>query len=274
MIILTLVVLGVALGSFINALVWRLHQQANVRSKKAKQAYSISTGRSMCTTCRHELAAKDLIPVLSYVWLKGRCRYCRAPIADTPIPELLTPAVFVISYMCWPFAWSSEGTFLFASWLVLLVGLIALAVYDLKWFLLPNRILFPLYGIVGLQIIGQLILSRSGWHGVVDALWGFVVGGGIFWALFQISDGRWIGGGDVKLGWLLGLLLGGPAASLLMIFIASVLGTVVSVPLLAAGKANSKTHLPFGPFLIVASIIVQLFGSSMILWYKRQLGLY
>lgn len=273
MIILVLIVLGLALGSFINALNWRVHKQASLTSKMSKRAYSISTGRSMCTHCKHELAAKDLVPVFSWLWLRGKCRYCHKPIADTPLSELLTPLLFVVSYLYWPYAWNTEGKTIFVAWLILLVGLIALALYDLKWFLLPNRILLPLYWVAGGLIAIRLIAFSGGWAVLIDALWGFIVGGGIFWVLFQVSDGKWIGGGDVKLGWLLGLILGGPAMSLLMIFGASLIGTAVSLPLLAVGKANGKTHLPFGPFLIISAIVVRLFGASLILWYKRQLGL-
>jgi prepilin signal peptidase PulO-like enzyme (type II secretory pathway) len=98
-----------------------------------------------------------------------------------------------------------------------------------------------------------------------------LVGGGIFYLLFQLSAGKWIGGGDVKLGALLGILVGGPVQSLLLIFVASALGSVISVPLLITGKAKRGTKLPFGPFLIVAAIIVRLFGVSLVAWYKRQI---
>lgn len=274
MIIVVLIVLGLAFGSFVNALVWRLHQQATVRSKKAKAAFSITTGRSMCVLCRHPLATKDLIPVVSWLWLRGRCRYCRAPIADTPIPELLTPLLFVLSYIYWPYVWNHEGIFLFALWLVFLVGFVALTLYDLQWYLLPNKIIFPLIAIASLSVFVQITMFGGGVTVLLQSMWGLVFGGGIFWLIFQISDGAWIGGGDVKLGWLLGLILGGPAMSLLMIFVASLVGTVVSLPLLAAGRAKRTSHLPFGPFLLLAAVVVRLFGASAILWYKHKLGLY
>lgn len=280
MIILTLLILGVCFGSFINALVWRVHEQdTRGKGKKSKNGLkkldlSIVHGRSMCPYCKHLLAAKDLIPVLSWLCLKGKCRYCKAPIGDTPIPELLVPFLFIISYIYWPHSWNNQTTMVFGFWLLFLVGLVALAIYDLKWFLLPNRILFPLAGLAILQIALQFVFFGGALGLASSALWGLAFGGGVFWLLFQVSQGKWIGGGDVKLGWLIGLLLGGPLMSLLMIFIASLLGTLVSLPLLVTSKAGAKTRIPFGPFLIASAIIVRLFGAGMILWYKRQAGLY
>ncbi len=272
MIILVLVVLGLAFGSFVNALVWRVHKQSTVK-KSLRSKYSISTGRSMCTHCGHGLAVKDLIPVLSWLWLRGKCRYCHKRIDDNPLAELLTPFLFVVSYLFWPLSWSTEGKVLFGFWLVLVVGLVALFIYDLRWLLLPNRIVFPLFGVAASQFVLQLLFG-GGWQVVITSFWGVVVGGGIFWIIFQFSDGKWIGGGDVKLGWLLGALVGGPLQSLLLLFIASLLGTLVSGPLLIMGKANRKTHLPFGPFLIASGAIVYLFGSGLIVWYKHLVGFY
>ncbi len=275
MIILALIVFGLALGSFINALVWRVHQQSVVHSKKAKQAYSITAGRSMCPTCRHELAPLDLVPVLSWLWLRGRCRYCRAPIAwQYPVVELLAAALFVVTYVFWPFSLStalSIGHFIL--WLIILCGLIALAVYDIKWFLLPNRIVFPLFALGIAQLLIQILEIRDSTI-IVSSLGGVMIGGGIFWIIFQLSDGKWIGGGDVKLGWLLGLLLGSPLLALLMIFLASLIGTFVSLPLFFTGRLHAKTKLPFGPFLIIAALLTQLFGRSLVAWYKQQIGLY
>ena len=96
-----------------------------------------------------------------------------------------------------------------------------------------------------------------------------MVGGGLFYVLFQVSKGKWIGGGDVKLGWVLGLFLATPGRSFLMIFLAATLGSLVSLPLLAGKRLHKNSVLPFGPFLIIAAIIVQLFGHSILHWYQR-----
>lgn len=272
MTILVLILLGLALGSFVNALVWRLHKQLSTK-KSPKRRYSITTGRSMCPKCKHTLSSIDLVPVLSFALLRGKCRYCKKPIEDTPIPEIALPALFVLSYAVWPYGFDFAGKVRFGLWVLMLVGLLALIIYDIRWYLLPNRVVFPLIGIVILQILLLSILKDDAKSLLLGGLWGLLAGGGIFWLIYQVSDGKWIGGGDVKLGWMLGLLLGGPAASLLMIFFASVLGSVVAIPLLITGKASRSTRLPFGPFLIAASIIVYLYGSTLVSHYKRLYGL-
>jgi prepilin signal peptidase PulO-like enzyme (type II secretory pathway) len=98
------------------------------------------------------------------------------------------------------------------------------------------------------------------------------VAGGIFWCLFQYSDGKWIGGGDVKLGFLIGAILASPILSVLYIFIASLIGTLVSLPLMITGRAKKTSHLPFGPFLLMSTFIVYLFGLSIVEWYKALVG--
>ncbi len=276
MVYVILGILGLCLGSFVNALVWRLHEQeletAKHRpNKKYLRQLSISKGRSLCPACRHELAAWDLIPVISWLWLKGRCRYCQTPISwQYPAVELIAPLIMTLSYVYWPLPLRGVGLLEFVVWLVVVIGFLALAVYDLRWFVLPSKIVYPL---IGLALV-QLLVVASFYHGgaatLLGALWGILVAAGIFYVLFQISKGTWVGGGDVKLGVVIGLLLGGPLMSILMLFIASMVGSIVALPLLATGRARAKSRLPFGPFLIVATVIVRLFGAAMIVWYKRQ----
>lgn len=277
MIILVLAVFGLCLGSFVNALIWRLHTQAALKGKKAKAEYSITTGRSMCMHCKHLLSAKDLIPVISWLSLRGKCRYCHKAIPDTPLAELLVPTLFILSYYLWPLELGGtnalEGRVLFGFWLVYLVGFVALMLYDIKWLLLPNRIVFPLVGVFTVQLAIQLTFFNGGTELLLQTFWGVLVGGGIFWALFQLSGGTWIGGGDVKLGFLLGAIVGGPTNSLLLIFIASLIGTAMAIPLLLSGKAKTSTKLPFGPLLLIAAIVVHLVGSNLIDWYARLLGM-
>jgi prepilin signal peptidase PulO-like enzyme (type II secretory pathway) len=104
-------------------------------------------------------------------------------------------------------------------------------------------------------------------NALINTLLAVVVGGGIFYLLFQISGGKWIGGGDVKLGWLLGLAVGTPVMSLLFIFLAAVGGTLLTLPLLVTKRVNRSSLIPFGPFLIAGAVIAVLFGSSIVHWY-------
>ncbi len=273
MIILILFVLGLCFGSFINALVWRIHLQAKATSKKKQEELSIVHGRSMCMYCKHQLSFWDLIPVISWVMLKGRCRYCHRKYPDTPVPELLTPLLFIFSYVFWPMSFDAKGTTLFIFWLIFLTGFIALALYDRKWYLLPNRIIFPLYFVIAVQIIASLAFFNLGLDGLLLTVASILVGGGIFYVLFQISHSKWIGGGDVKLGFLIGAILGDPLKCVLFIFLASLIGTLVSIPMLVTGKMKRTSHLPFGPFLLISAFIVVLFGSSLIQAYRSLIGL-
>jgi prepilin signal peptidase PulO-like enzyme (type II secretory pathway) len=269
MIIAILILLGLCFGSFTGALVWRLHEQSlPAKQRKAgKQELSMTKGRSMCERCGHTLQVIDLIPVLSWISLRGRCRYCKQPISwQAPVLELVTASLFVSSYLYWPEPFGGWKTINFGLWLVCLVGLIALIVYDLRWMLLPNRIIFPLYGVTAAFIL-TMVLSEHSLTPLYDSLTGILIGGGLFYFIFLISNGRWIGGGDVKLGFLLGALVGGPLNAAILLFLASLMGSAVSLPLILSGKASRSTRIPFGPFLIAAATIVLLFGTSISGWY-------
>ncbi len=260
MIILVLVLLGLALGSFTNALVWRVHQ---------KTARSLLTGRSMCSHCHQVLGFWDLVPVLSWLALKGKCRYCHKPISDTPLAELAVPALFVLSYIYWPLDWSKAGIAQFVVWLVILTGFMALTIYDMRWQLLPSRILYPV-GVLALAQVLVLAVWQQNWQIALGAGLGALCLGGLFYALFQVSNGRWIGGGDVRLGVVIGLLVSGSVKAILVLFVASLLGTLVALPDMLTKKNQLTRRIAFGPFLIVASVIVYLFGASLVNWYRQR----
>jgi leader peptidase (prepilin peptidase) / N-methyltransferase len=273
MILAWLIVLGLIFGSFVNALVWRLHEQAKLSGKKGsamvkrRAALSIAKGRSMCPHCGHELAAKDLVPVLSWFWLRGKCRYCSARIPDSPVVELLAGLLFAVSYMAWPYGFHGFELFRFALWLVFMVGFVALAVYDVRWFMLPNKIVFPLIYLAAVQIIVAIFWQRSlseAWMPLAGAAVIF----GLFWILYQVSQGGWIGGGDVKLALVLGMLAGTPLRALTVIFFASLFGTLMSIPQLIKGKKGLAQRIPFGPSLLLGTIVVVLWGDHIANWYQ------
>lgn len=282
--------LGLILGSFVNALVWRLHEQLElseaiaqaIRKPRARQRLgklqdrmrrlSILRGRSMCPACGHELAAKDLVPLISWLTMRCRCRYCRKPISwQYPLVEAATAVLFAISYLWWPLPWSAIGVFSFCLWLVFVTMFMALAVYDLRWFLLPDRIVFPLIGLAAVEAILMATVFRGGWQSLLHGLWGVAVAAGLFCGLYIVSRGKWIGFGDVKLAIVLGLLVGGPLSAILLIFIASLIGSFIAVPLLLRGRATAMTPLPFGPFLLLATVAVVLFGGYITHWYTSLL---
>lgn len=282
---LFIAVLGLLCGSFVNALVWRVHEQASAKAKVKRDSkaaklptaadLSILHGRSMCPHCHHTLAAKYLVPVLSWLSLRGKCRYCRAPISvQYPAVELLTAGLFGLSYVAWP--WPLTGTYaaLLAVFLGMLVLYMALAVYDIRWFLLPNRLVRPLT-LLGVIYAVVAIIARSDGQSpttlIFQTLLGVSVLYGLFWALHTYSKGTWIGGGDVNIAAALGLVAGSGLQAALLLFVASLLGTLGSIPLLVKGKSGLKRHIPFGPYLLAASVVVTLFGQRLINWYLTTL---
>jgi leader peptidase (prepilin peptidase)/N-methyltransferase len=239
-------VLGLAFGSFVNAWVWRTRQvlddagEPKKLNKKEKAEYSILKGRSMCPNCRQSLKALDLIPLFSWLFLAGKCRYCKKPISvQYPIVEFATAVLFVVSYVLLPTSTNWEWVGLF-TWLIGLIGLIALAVYDAKWMILPNMILRPIYGLVGAGLVIQFIMGRPLTQ-IFSILGAIAVCSGLFLILFLISKGRWIGYGDVMLGLLTGALIGSTMSAIFSIFTASVSRYVV-VHTAVNGKKGSKKY--------------------------------
>ncbi len=274
MIIAILILLGLCFGSFVNALVWRLRQFELPKKKRAAtdKELSIATGRSMCTHCKHTLAWYDLLPVVSWVSVGGKCRYCHKAIGrQYPVVEVATAVLFVTSYVFWPVGLTSHASVvLFIIWLVSLVGLVALAVYDIRWMLLPNKIVFPLMVLAALGAVYAAFIGPEPVHSLLMTTAAVAIGGGIFYVLFQLSEGKWIGGGDVKLGFVIGLLLGTPSLAFLMLFVSSLLGLCWSIPAMVSKHSRLSSKIPFGPFLIAGTIIVMLFGQPLIDWYMAR----
>jgi len=273
MVYVLLVFFGVCLGSFVNALVWRTHKRQ--AGAKKDRGLSILNGRSMCPHCRHELAVKDLIPVISWLALRGRCRYCKKPISiQYPIVEAALGLVFVASYVFWPVSLHGGQIVLLITWLAASVGLLALLLYDLKWMLLPNPILYPtLFVAVAGRLVYLIGYEPDKAHAAAQWISSVAIAAGIFSLLFYASRGRWIGFGDVRLGLITGTLLASPAKSFLMLFLASLLGLAAVMPSMIAGKRHLSGKIPYGPFLIAAAFICLLFSNGPIDWYKNLVGL-
>lgn len=274
MIIAVLILLGLCLGSFVNALVWRVYQQSLPVSKRPKKTdLSITKGRSVCIHCHHKLEAIDLLPVISWLMLRGKCRYCHKPISwQYPLVEISTALIFVGSYLFWPSDIKTIGEMLiFGLWLAIVVSLMALIVYDFRWMILPNRIMiYTLYLAVFYEVANVLV--SSDFSKITQSVLASIVGGGLFMGLFYLSNGRWIGGGDVKLGFVLGLIAGTPLFACLMLFTASLLGTLFALPTIALGPGSLKTKIPFGPFLIAGCVVAVLFGQQITDYYIELIG--
>jgi len=244
MVIFLTAILGLIFGSFANAVIWRL-----------KSGESITKGRSMCPECRHQLASNDLIPLLSWLSLKGKCRYCKKPISiQYPAVELLTALVFGLSAWLLP----ALGIVTLAIWLAIVVCLMILAAYDARWYELPSKVMHP--ALVLALIYYVLRFKPAG------GLFQFAVALGaaaVFYALWHFSDGRLMGGADSKLVLLMGLILQ-PALLGVAIALGFMLGGVGASVLLARKQKGMQDQMPFGPYLIAGLIITQLFGTQLV----------
>ncbi len=255
-------IFGAAIGSFLNVLIWRLP-----RDQKAD-------GRSRCPKCNHQLIWIDLLPLLSYALSGGKCRYCEQEVSIRyPLIETVTGLLFVVTWwMVGPISildWLNLGV----MWFVVSV-LVLVFVIDLEHYLILDKIVFPATVVVLLAdlfiagYVGDISFPFFIWDSLLGMLGGFLP----FYLLWVISKGRWIGLGDAKLGLFLGAVFGFPQI-LVLYFISFILGTAVSLPLLALGKKEMGSKLPFGTFLAAAGLIMLWFGLDIFSWYMNLIGL-
>ncbi|MCJ7669168.1 MAG: prepilin peptidase [Dehalococcoidia bacterium] len=249
--------LGLAIGSFLNVCIDRLPRNE-----------SIVLPPSHCEACQHKLAAKDNIPVFSYLRLRGRCRYCQASIPRRVFwVELATAVIFAL--LCWHYGLSVElGVMIFYACLFIIIFVI-----DLEQGLILNKVVYPSMVVaLLLSLLPQSWLTQTIWltqvikPGIASA----ALGGGIGFALFLliaiVSRGG-MGWGDVKLAALIGLATGFPLV-LLAIIMGAILGAIAAVALMIVKKRKFKQTIPFGPFLALAAMVTLLWGSYILSWYR------
>lgn len=237
--------LGMCIGSFLNVVIYRL-----------PRGESILWGRSRCPACGHVLAWYDLLPVVSFILLRGRCRTCGARISWLyPGVELLTGLLFSVLF------WRFGVTAALAKYLFLSAVLIAATFIDLQHYLIPNSLVIT-------ALLGGIVLGvAAGDVGAFSALVGAAATGGFLFLIAVLSGGG-MGGGDIKLAFATGLFLGWPLAPL-GLFIGICLGGLLAVVLLAFRIKGRKDPIPFGPFIALGSIIALLWGNGIIGWYFR-----
>ncbi|MEP6710563.1 MAG: prepilin peptidase [Candidatus Saccharibacteria bacterium] len=278
-----LLFLGLCFGSFAGATVWRLRARQLVEDKAGGEEvdkkeltkllpltqHRGAEDRSRCLSCGHQLAWFDLLPMVSWISTGGKCRYCKKKIGSfEPLIELGTAAFFVIFYLLWPQPLTSPPEITqFVLWLIGGVMLIILLTYDLKWFLLPNRVMFPLI-VVAVIYSGIKLTQADDLQAALISLGGAVlILSGLYLFLWLISKGRWIGFGDIKLGLVLALFLADWKSAFLALFAANLVGCLIVIPGLISGKLSRQTQVPFGPMLIIGFVIAALFGQHIIDWY-------
>ena len=282
--------LGLCFGSFLNCLIWRLHKKQSL------------FGRSYCPKCQKQIAWYDNLPVLSFILLGGRCRWCQKPISwQYPLVELITAVLFLIAFIIntkFPISPAIAGSrqggdnfqfpnnfqflisnfqtdpnflpaqagklqitnfiLLFRDWLIIAVMMV-IFVYDLKWYEIPDKVSLPACLAV---FFLNLALGGSLWN----LLFSGIIGSSFFLLQFLISGGKWIGGGDIRLGLLIGLALGWPNV-LVAIFLAYLIGSVVGLALIITGKKHWGEKAPLGVFLTSATVITMFWAEKILVWY-------
>ncbi len=247
--------LGIAIGSFLNAVVFRTSSGEGLG------------GRSKCRSCVKPIAAKDLIPILSFFLLKRRCRSCKSVIEwQYPVVELAMGVLFGCLFaraafgVGFPeFVDSSEWLALFVRDAIIASFLVIIFVYDLRASVILDRFSVP-------AMILALLLNLALGANPADILLGGIILGSFFGFQFMISKGAWIGGGDIRMGVLMGFLLG-VNLGLVALFTSYVLGAIAGIILILMHRKSLKSHVPFGTFLATGTLISMFFGSYILEWY-------
>ena len=247
------VVLGLIVGSFLNVVIHRVPRKESVVSPP-----------SACPSCGTRIAARDNIPVVSWLLLKGRCRTCGAPIsARYPLIEALTAAVFAGVGAHFGRAWELP------AFLVLAATLIAVAFIDLEHYIVPNRILNAAL-FLGVPLLVLAAAADDRWSDFRGALIGGVLGLALLLAIHLVNP-RGMGMGDVKLAGVEGLYLGflGLRHVLFGLFLGFLLGSVGGILLIATRIRSRRDHIPFAPFLAAGALLAVFVGNGFLDWYGR-----
>ncbi len=243
--------LGLAIGSFLNVIILRIDELSTV-------LYD----RSHCPKCKKILAWYDLIPFLSFVLLRARCRYCGGKISwQYPLVEIGTGLLFLVLFLVFGLTWG------LAFYLIVFSLLIVVFVYDIETQTVPEIF-------VWIALILSLVL---GWYfgefTFFSAIIGAVLAGGFLGALVYFSKERWMGAGDIKIGVIMGLLVGYPNV-LVALFSAFVFGSIVGIAMIllrnkSIDRKSLKMALPFAPFLIMGILFAMIYGFEVIKWYSN-----
>jgi prepilin signal peptidase PulO-like enzyme (type II secretory pathway) len=248
--------LGLAIGSFLNVVIGRLRSgETGWRS------------RSHCPDCHAVLRPSELIPVVSYLALRGHCRSCGKSISwQYPMVELSTMFLFLTAF------WLRGGDagllgggllLVLRDW-VFIAALTVIFVIDLRDMVVFDSVTLPM-------VVIAFLFNLAAGADPLNLLLAALAGAGFFLFQYVISRGRWIGGGDVRIGGMMGMMLGFPGV-LLALFASYIIGAVAALGLLAAGKARWSGQMAFGTFLSVGTVLALFFGQPIMAWYASILG--
>lgn len=238
-----LFILGASLGSFLSVPIHRIHTGDK----------GILLGKSACPHCNKKLGPKELVPIFSYLFQGGKCGKCKGPISwHYPVLELSTGLLFV--------AMAAMGMDPLPLYLFYVLVLIFIFFYDLLYKEIPDVVMLP----------SILLAFIATFHPATVTVWNGLLGAFVlmffFFVQILLSKGKWLGGGDLRIGAFMGLILGFKL-TILAVFFGYLIGAVVSVFLLLTGKVTRKTMVAFGPFLVLGTLIAVFYGDLIIDWY-------
>jgi prepilin signal peptidase PulO-like enzyme (type II secretory pathway) len=263
---LAVFLLGLIIGSFLNMVIVRLAGSPSWGHK-----------RSVCPSCEKVISWYDNIPVLSFIILKAKCRNCHKKISwQYPIVEIICALLFVLWYFLFGTSLKTISLMIFSAFLIVIF------VYDLRHYLILDIVTIP--AMIFALLINWLINGIS----LASLLIAGIFGAGFFAVQYfgsyaidwyqkhKIKDKSeiqtWVGDGDIRLGGLMGLMLGWPQL-LVALFLSYIIGALVGVSLIAFGKKQMSSMLPFGPFLVFSTFVSLAFGDFLVKWYLGLLGL-
>jgi leader peptidase (prepilin peptidase)/N-methyltransferase len=240
-------VFGALLGSFLNVVIWRVPRKE-----------SVVRPRSRCPHCEHEIRGHDNIPVVSWLMLRGRCRDCAGPVsARYPLVELLTAALFGL------LGWHFGFHLVLVAYLYLAAVSVALALIDIDLKKLPDVLTLPSYPIGAVLLAVGALGAHQPWDLARAA-----IGGAALWLLYAVLwfiYPKGMGRGDVKLAGVLGMYLGFLGWGTLAVgaFFGFVFGGIFGIALMVVNRANRKSKIPFGPFMIAGALVAVFFGEHL-----------
>ena len=241
------IIFGIIIGSFLNVCIFRILNEE-----------SISYPPSHCSSCKHKLGILDLVPILSFIFLKGRCRYCHEKISiQYPIIEMLNGFLYFLIFYKYGFTIFTLKYCIFAS-LLIVIGMID---YKTQYVYTSTTILGLITAVI--FIVTQYIVSKQNW---TIYILGGIVGFSIIGLIVLITKG--MGEGDIEIAAVCGFFLGAKGI-LLTLFIAIILGGITGIVIIALKLKNIKDRIAFGPFLAIGAIVSVLFGTEIINMYLR-----
>ncbi len=249
---------GLAVGSFLNSIIYRIQTGEGFLFQ-----------RSYCPHCKKILSWQDLIPLLSFLFLKGKCSYCQEKISyQYPLVELSTGFLFV--FTVYKFSPLTLGDFLAISyWLLAISFLIVIFVFDLKYYIIPDKIIYPAIFVSGIwYLVSGIFFNIYTKYEILNTIYAAFGASTFFLFIVLISHGKWMGWGDPKLAFFMGLLLGFPNI-LTALFLAFFIGAIIGIGLIIFGKKTLKSEIPFGPFLVTGTLLSLFFGEEILNLYLK-----